>query len=124
MASHPLSLVELHRPSAAATLQTQLRDSEQQIDQSLINTGELIGKTIRAAAEAGVHRTAIHRMLLRLHSSMGHSFKAQWDLQIFHQQCREQLKKLDLDTLGWGDTGGTPQMAPDTFAAAEAEASA
>lgn len=121
MANPTATLVPLNRPSTAAALQAQLQASERQIDAGLVAAGELIGKTIRAAGEAAIHRTAIQRMLLRLHSAQGHALKAQWDLQLFHQQCREQLRKLDTEELGWGDTG-SPNMDPAEFAAAQAEA--
>lgn len=114
------TIVGLSRPSAAAALQVQLKEAEAAIDKGVINAGELIGKTIRAAEEAGIHRTAIQRMLLRLHGMQAHGLKAQWDLQIFHQQCREHLKKLNVEELGWGDTGGTPAMSQLLFAEEEA----
>lgn len=106
--------------STAALLQQRLKQAEAQIDASTANAGALIADTLRAAEEAGIHRTEIQRMLLRLHSSIGHSLKSQWDMQLFHQQCRNHLDKLNVEEIGWGDTSGTPPMASAMFQAAEA----
>ena len=106
------STLNLHvlpaRPSLAARMQAQLKLAEAAFDSTAALGGELIAKTIQAAEVAGVHRVHIQKHLKQLTARIDHALEGQMELQRFHQGCRGFMKKVDMDVLGFGDTGDTP----------------
>ena len=95
-------------PSVAARLQSQLKDAESAFDATAGLAGELIGKTLQAAEIAGIHRVHIQKHLKQLTASIDHALEGQMQLQRFHQGCRGFMSQVDMDVLGFGDTGDTP----------------
>ncbi|NIJ08039.1 hypothetical protein FHS31_001649 [Sphingomonas vulcanisoli] len=95
-------------PSLAARMQTELKQAEAAFDSTAGLAGELIAKTIRAAEIAGIHRVHIQKHLKQLTASIDHALEGQMELQRFHQACRGFMKNTDLNTVGFGDLGDTP----------------
>ncbi len=112
------------QPSIAARLQTQLKDAESAFDITAAHAGELIAKTMEAARIAGIHRVNIQPHLKQLTASIEHALEGQMQLQRFHQGCRNFMKKIDLDAVGFGDTGDTPDFVAPAVAADQAAAAA
>ena len=101
-----VSLVPRH--SSARLLQDQLKDIEALYDDALIETGELIGKAIRAAREAELPLARIQKPLRLLSASIAKALDARSDAHRFHQDCRVIMRTLNLPELGWGDAGRSP----------------
>ena len=101
------------RPSSARALQDQLKGVESLYDDALADSGEMIGKVIYAAREAGVPPARIQKTLRLLSSSIAKGLDARGDAHRFHQDCRNIMKSLNLPELGWGDTGPTPDWSID-----------
>lgn len=96
------------RPSPARILQNQLNGVEAAYDDALADSGEMIGKIIRAAREAGVPLARIQKTLRLLNASITKGLDARADAHRFHQDLRTIMATLDMPELGWGDTGSSP----------------
>jgi hypothetical protein len=96
------------RPSSARALQDQLKGVEMLYDDALSDSGEMIGRVIRAAREAEVPLARIQKTLRLLSSSIAKGLDARAEAHRFHQDCRSIMSTLDMRELGWGDTGPSP----------------
>jgi hypothetical protein len=101
------------RPSSGRALQNQLKGIESLYDDALTDSGEMIGKVIGAAREAGVPPARIQKTLRLLSSSIAKALDARGDAHRCHQDCRNIMKTLNLPELGWGDVGPTPDWSID-----------
>jgi hypothetical protein len=110
------------RPSSARVLQDQLKGIEALYDDALADSGEMIGKVIGAAREAGIPPARIQKTLRLLSSSINKGLDARGDAHRFHQDCRNIMKTLNMPELGWGDTGPTPDWSIDDGAGEDATA--
>jgi hypothetical protein len=96
------------RPSSARILQNQLKGVETSYDDALADSGEMIGKVIRAAREGDVPLARIQKSLRLLNASITKGLDARADAHRFHQDLRMIMGTLDMRELGWGDTGSSP----------------
>jgi hypothetical protein len=96
------------RPSSARALQDQLKGVEMLYDDALSDSGEMIGRIIRAAREAEVPLARIQKTLRLLSSSIAKGLDARAEAHRFHQDCRSIMATLNIRELGWGDTGPSP----------------
>jgi hypothetical protein len=96
------------RPSSARALQDQLKGVELLYDDALSDSGEMIGRIIRAAREADVPLARIQKTLRLLSSSIAKGLDARAETHRFHQDCRSIMATLNIRELGWGDTGPSP----------------
>jgi hypothetical protein len=96
------------RPSSARILQNQLQGVEASYDDALADSGEMIGKIIRAAREGDVPLARIQKTLRLLNASITKGLDARADAHRFHHDLRQIMGTLDMRELGWGDTGSSP----------------
>ncbi len=102
------------RPSSARVLQDQLKGVEALYDDALADSGEMIGKVIRAARDADVPLARIQKTLRLLSASIAKGIDARADAHRFHQDLRSIMSTLDMRELGWGDTGSSPVSIDDS----------
>lgn len=106
-------ILTLATPSSGREVQDGIRRVEGAIDTMLADAASLIGRTVRAGNEAGLAPAFTQRALQRQTAMIETAMKLRELAFTCHNDLRTVLKRVDIDTVGWGDLGSSPPAAMD-----------
>lgn len=112
MAARIATIVPVEAPSRGRRVQLGINALKSTIDDSLADGSRLLAEMIGAGREAGVLPQVSQRALERMHACVKAGLEMRALAIDTHHDLRKIMGQLDMEAVGFGDTGPTTSMMP------------